>query len=399
MLAQSGSDALQRTPLWTQADAPQWVRHSWTALCESKAFHDAGFAPWFAWYEALLPLSGTTPTDYFGTELTRRIALQPDEWWDRGAAAVNADIAAWLAERDAEKAVPTQVPAAYRFNQEGGRIGVEPLDSAATDPAAAQAFLDELRDRAVQAAERLESARNAVPFLAAEVSRLRDFLPTAAADLNPYLLRCRLATIDAAVVTLQSAGSSRELSDDPTMQVMGLSLIGRELLLSFPDLRTRERDEIARAIPPGQERQIVEALAETSKAAAQAPTVVTEQAVAALETISTLAREAADGPLEAQRERIVEQVMVDRNFRSEVARFGWNLWDRTQQGTLALAEHAPVLGFAALVGNLTNPALGTALGVFAVFASYGQVTHGLKLLHERFVKPEKEPKDSKKTRK
>ncbi len=381
--------SLLRTPLWPQAKTPAWARKCWTALCGDSALRKAGFAPWFDWYEGLLPLSGTTPSDRFGPPLTRRIALQPQGWWDRGAKAVNADIAAWLAEQDAETAVPPQVPAAYRFTEQGGRIGLAPQDVTATNLAAAQAFLDELRERAVQAAERLENARNAVPFLEAEVSRLRDFLPAAAADLNPFLLRCRLVSIDAAVVTLQTAGASRELADDPTMQVTGLALIGRELMLSFPDQRNREREEIARAIPPGQERQIAKALAEVSKVAAQAPEVVTEQAAAALVTMSTMTCEAADGPADAQRERIVEQVVVNRNFLSEVVRFGWDIWDRVQRGALDGAEvvlkHAPIFGFAGLVSALTDPVFGVpAFGFVALFAGYDQIERGLKLL-ERLI--------------
>ncbi|KAA1056044.1 hypothetical protein FH063_005019 [Azospirillum argentinense] len=385
---------LLQTSLWPEADVPIWARKGWNLLRGDNALRDAGFAPWFAWYEDLLPPSGATPTDHFGKELTRRIALQPDEWWDRGAEAVNTDIAAWLAERDVKKAVPAQVPAAYRFSQEGKRIGVAPLDTGTTDPKSAQAFLDELRERAEMAAERLESARNAVPFLADEVSRLHNFLPAAAADLNPYLLRCRLASIDAAVATLQAAGSSRELSDDPTMQVTGLALIGRELLLSFPDLRTREREEIARAIPLGQEQRITDFLTETSKAAAQAPEVVSKQAVAALEAMAAMAQEAVDGPVEALRERIVEQIVVDRNFRSEAVRFGWRLWERMQPGALdgaeAVSKHFLIFGFAGLVGTLTTPVLGIA----ALFAGYGQIDRALKLLEEQFTKYTKEAKNS-----
>lgn len=402
-LATSLSDtpvaALLREPLWPQNDGPHWARDGWAALRNSNALRDAGFAPWFDWYESLLPLPGASRTDRFGPALTRRIALQPSEWWDRGAEAVNADITAWLAEQDAEKAVPPQVPAAYRFNHEDERIGLTPLNATATDLTATQAFLNDLRERADQAAQRLENARNAAPFLADEVSRLRDFLPTSAVDLNPHLLRGRLITIDATVMTLQSAGPSRELADDPAIQVTALALAGRELLLCFPDLRTREREEIARAIPLGQERQVTEALAEASKAAARAPDVVTEQAAAALETMNAMAREAADGPPDAQRERIVEQMMVDRNFRSEVVRFGWDLWDRVQPGVLvgakAVSKHAVIFGFAGLVSALTNPVYGVpAFGLAALFAGYGQINHGLKLLEELYTKRAKELRES-----
>ncbi len=395
-LAAAASDApvatLLRTPLWPGSDIPAWVQKGWALLRDAEALKAAGFDVWFDWYEGLLPLKGSTPTDHFGPDLTRRIALQPPEWWDRGAEAVNADIAAWLAERDAVRNLPPQQPADLQFRTAADwRIGVAPQDIRASDPAAAQAFLDELRERAADAARRLETARNAAPFLADEVARLCAFLPENAEDLNPYRLRNRLATIDAAVMTLQTAGPSRELADDPVIQVTALALVGRELGLCFPDLRTRERDEIARSIPVGQERPIVEALAETPAAAAAAPDMVDAQAVEGLEIITTMARESLDGPPDAQRERIVEQVVVDRNFKSEAAKLGWRLWDLLTGPTAgAGVRHALVFGYAALLTRLGSRELGAA----SVLSGHGQTDRALKLLEEQFRQHAKDLKDA-----
>jgi hypothetical protein len=57
------------------------------------------FAPWQAWWEAATGWGGQAPHDYFGEELSKRIALQPKEWWNRGVEAVNGDIVQWLNER------------------------------------------------------------------------------------------------------------------------------------------------------------------------------------------------------------------------------------------------------------------------------------------------------------
>lgn len=387
---------LLQSPLWPHSDAPEWAHKCWAALTDDQILLSAGFTPWFEWYERLLPLPGSTLTASFTPDLIRRIAQQPGEWWNRETKAVNRDIAAWLAEPEAITDMPPQMPAAFRFRTEGGQIKLAPLNTTATDSIPAQVFLDDLRERAAAVVERLESARNAVPFLASEVTRLHDFLPIVVSDLNPYLLRGRLVTIEAAVESLHSAGASRELSDDPTIQVTALAYAGRELLLCFPDLRSREREEIARSIPLGQEQSIAESLTADAKAAALVPEVVTEEAAAALDTISTMAREAVDGTVDAQRVRIVEQVAVVRNFRSEVVRFGWDLWDQVKPGALdgagLVSKHAVIFGFAGLVSSITNPVVGLA----ALFAGYGQVNRALELLEEQFTKRAKELEESEK---
>lgn len=407
---------LLASPLWIGGNIPSLINDHWSNLKEKQIFIHAGFQVWFDMYdEVLLPKKDCDLIFSINSSIAQRIASQTDEWWSRTPNEINDEITQWIyngpssgsppeppeppeppLNPDSGADVSSQVPAAFKFGIEDDRIGLIPSDGMVNNPSIAQEFLDDLRERAIQAGERLESAGNAVPFLAAEVARLRDFLPTAATDLNPFLLRCRLASIDGSVTTLQTAGPSRELADDPTMQVTALSIIGRELMLCFPDLRTRERDHIARAVQ-GQERQIAEALAPTPEAAAAARDVVTEDAAAGLAVMAEMVHEAAEGPAEALRERIVEQVMVDRNFRSEVVRFGSRLVDEVQSGMLdeakAVSKQAVVFGFAGLVGVLANPVLG---GV-ALFAGYGQINRGLKLVEEYFTKHAKDLKGAAKT--
>jgi hypothetical protein len=93
---QKGGDpnALAVQSLWWEA-SPEEFAQLWSADKQDAP----GFAPWQAWWEAATGWGGQTPHDYFGEELSKRIALQPKEWWDRGAAAVNADVVQWLNER------------------------------------------------------------------------------------------------------------------------------------------------------------------------------------------------------------------------------------------------------------------------------------------------------------
>lgn len=93
-LNQSGApEELAKRPLWPDDQPPAnlqelWVRHKQAA---------PDFAPWQAWHEAATGRnSQEAPHDRFGDDLTRRIALQTNEWWERDPAAVNADVARWL---------------------------------------------------------------------------------------------------------------------------------------------------------------------------------------------------------------------------------------------------------------------------------------------------------------
>ncbi|HRJ62178.1 MAG TPA: hypothetical protein PKZ97_15895 [Azospirillaceae bacterium] len=93
--AGKSADEVMRLPIWHGAP-PDWARAAWRDVTESQELLDAGFTPWLRWYEAAAAFDAPSAQDYFGPELSRKIALQPNEWWERGAEAVNTDIAEWL---------------------------------------------------------------------------------------------------------------------------------------------------------------------------------------------------------------------------------------------------------------------------------------------------------------
>ena len=84
-------DELALTPLW-----PQGQSEDLTALWRAHKDANLDFAPWFEWYEAA---AKGEPFGYFSEKLSRKIALQSDDWWGRGPEAVNADIKAWVQEQ------------------------------------------------------------------------------------------------------------------------------------------------------------------------------------------------------------------------------------------------------------------------------------------------------------
>lgn len=91
------------------------------------------YSMWINWYQSLLTGNGPS-ADYFGPDLTLRIAQQPDEWWDRPAAEVNADIAAWLVQRDEVRIdIPEPEPGTSMGIASDGRIGVVPTGVSSSD--------------------------------------------------------------------------------------------------------------------------------------------------------------------------------------------------------------------------------------------------------------------------
>lgn len=89
-----------RRPLWGSVQAvPDEARAAWDYFKANPRTSELNFAPWITWYEALVSWNSEPPCDLFGKALSLKIALQKDEWWNRGAAAVNADVALWLANK------------------------------------------------------------------------------------------------------------------------------------------------------------------------------------------------------------------------------------------------------------------------------------------------------------
>jgi hypothetical protein len=85
------ADQLAQTSLWLHG-RPTKLSGLWEV--HKQAVPD--FASWFAWYEAA---AAGKPFGYFGEELSRKIAMQSNDWWERGAEAVNADIKVWVTEQ------------------------------------------------------------------------------------------------------------------------------------------------------------------------------------------------------------------------------------------------------------------------------------------------------------
>lgn len=295
---EAGATAIQvmRTSLW-HGPAPEKIVGAWRDLTKDKYLVKAGFNSWFQWYEKLTGINGGEVADHFGSKLSIKIAMQPDDWWKRGPEAVNADIARWLAEKEGEApeeepelAVeiaeigvnpPQQRPAAYRFAWRGGKLAPLPPD-AAQDAADAAVMLDELRRKTTEFAERL-TGRNYEPRIARSVELLLAALPEDLGKVNPGLLRSRGRSIENDAVFF---AASDELPDDVKSHLSDLAGSLRDLLFFFPIIRQMEVAARALDLIGADVDQVLRDLAATRDGAAEAVDVVAVETVQAFDAMA-----------------------------------------------------------------------------------------------------------------
>jgi hypothetical protein len=150
---------LALSPLWS-GEAPLWVTKPWQTIAGGKPAAD--YAPWINWYQSLLTGNGPG-ADYFGPDLTLRIAQQPDEWWNRPPALVNADIAAWLAEvPESAVEIPAPEPGLIGTIDADGRVGFARSGEASADELAPVAGLLQVLTGAAEDLAALLVGNNAV---------------------------------------------------------------------------------------------------------------------------------------------------------------------------------------------------------------------------------------------
>lgn len=311
-------------PLW-YGQAPEWARAAWRATITNQDLQDAGFEPWFKWYEGIAGLDGGPTRDIFGPELSLKIALQPDDWWKRGAEAVNADIARWLAEKEEKEAKlaaeiaenpPQQRPAAYRFAWRGGKLAPLPPD-AAQDAADAAVMLDELRRKAAELNERL-AGRNYEPRIARSVELLLAALPEDFGKVNPGLLRSRGRSIENDAVFF---AASDELPEDVKSHLSDLAGSLRDLLVCYPQIREKELAARALDLIGADVDQVLRDLTATRDGAAAAPDVVAVETVQAFDAMA----QAPEDPATFARSDagllwLADRLLVAGNYLAELVR-------------------------------------------------------------------------------
>lgn len=291
---------VMRLPIWRGAP-PDWAREAWREMAESQELLDAGFAPWLRWYEAAAAFDAPSAQDYFGAELSSKIALQPNEWWDRGAEAVNADIAEWLAPLKADEM--RQSPAARRFGAVDGRIDLLPPAPQPSNPRMAETLLAEFRRKTAQLRGRLQGHNAVDPRAGQALDQLLDVLPQQAADLEPGLLLSRGRSVDTLLRGF-TEGNEAELFPGAVAEIADVVESLEDLKACYPEIREIERERRAQQVVKIGVTVVVQGVQTLAAGAAQSGGAVAPPAQAALQ-------DAADQAKNAPTEKLQEELAGD----------------------------------------------------------------------------------------
>lgn len=298
--AGKSADEVMRLPIWHGAP-PDWARAAWREMAESQELRDAGFAPWLRWYEAAAAFDAPAAQDYFGPELSSKIALQPDAWWERGAEAVNADIADWLAPVKADEM--RQSPAARRFGAVDGRIDLLPPDPQPSNPRMAETLLAEFRRKAAQLRGRLQGHNAVDPRAGQALDELLNVLPQQAAALEPGLLLSRGRSVDTLLRGF-TEGDEAALFPGAVAEIADVVESLEDLKACYPEIREIERERRAQQVVKIGVTVVVQGVQTLAAGAAQSGGAVEPPAQAALQ-------DAADQAKNAPTEKLQEELAGD----------------------------------------------------------------------------------------
>jgi hypothetical protein len=350
---------VMRLPIW-HGEAPDWARAAWRDVAESQELLDAGFAPWLRWYEAAAAFDAPSTQNYFGPALSHKIALQSNDWWERGAETVNADIAEWLAPLKADEM--RQSPAARRFGAVDGCIDLLPADPQPLNPKTAETLLAELRDKAAQLRGRLQGNNAVDPRAGQALNSLLTALPQQAGELEPGLLLSRSRSVET-LLRAFTEGNEAELFPGAVAEIADVVESLSDLKACYPEIREIERERRAQQVQQIGVEKVLQGAQALADGAAQADGAVADPAQAALRDVAEEAKNAATEKL--QEELAGDAMAVGHNFVK--ASVQWALREAKDIGTKAYKGFKPKavkgleqagLGSIATLLSCIHPAVG-----------------------------------------
>ena len=352
-------DEVMRLPIW-HGQTPDWARAAWREMAESQELLGAGFTPWLRWYEAAAAFDAPAAQDYFGPELSSKIALQPDAWWKRGAEAVNADIADWLAPLKADDM--RQSPAARRFGAVEGRIDLLPPAPQPSNPRMAEILLAEFRRKAAQLRGRLQGHNAADPRAGQALDELLDVLPQQAADLETGLLLSRSRSVEALLSGFNDSNEA-ELFPGAVAEIADVVESMEDLKACYPEIREIERERRAQQVVKIGMTVVVQGMRTLAAGAAQSGGAVAPPAQAALQDAADQAKNAATEKL--QEELAGDAMAAGHNFVKaavpwalrEAEDIGAGAYKGFKQKTIDGLAQVGLASVAALLANI-HPAVG-----------------------------------------
>lgn len=163
-------------PIWmTGREIPNWAMASWQNLKRHLVAADEGWEVWTEWYEARLAGRPTYPnlSAKANEEIELARALIPNEMWEAGPAAVNAEIARIVARvSEREQGALKQDPLGARIISRGAHLVFDdsPIGSECDDPVTGQLH-EQVRDRARRLSDMAQRVTNLNPALTAAATQ------------------------------------------------------------------------------------------------------------------------------------------------------------------------------------------------------------------------------------
>jgi|GEM_PF-2087360 len=190
---------LAKKPLWLPDSPdepgsgirlPDWARETWDVFKVSRLVPESGFGIWVSWYEARLrgrSSGGFDPSlsSKAAEDLDVRVATQPEGFWDRAPAEVNAEIREWIEAAKESPAVhdenyadeetppaeaPAQGPGPKYTIQDGQLDAVETLPEVdERSDATQQKLFERLKEQFARLSRETPRIRNEQPGLAQSI--------------------------------------------------------------------------------------------------------------------------------------------------------------------------------------------------------------------------------------
>jgi Leucine rich repeat len=271
-------------------------------------------------------------------ELDPQILPQPIS--DAGQTrAENASTAGESESKDNERDIHLQQrPAAFRFRIENAKIDALSERPEVADKEIAKDLYAELIVKAEELQSRLAKT-NSEPRVRRSVGRLLSALAAGFEDVRPGVLLSRLRSIEADRNAFDTEEGRQELFLDAIAMMDDVLLSLQDLVASYPIVRTIEAERVALSIQ--RDTHILEAVAaemDVIKEEANASVAVTPVAVAALKENDLEIEDAIT--LDVRAGLIADQLLVVRNFTSEVVRYVREHGSRTTTTLVAGLEQA-----------------------------------------------------------
>ncbi|MFM9976538.1 MAG: hypothetical protein ACKVOP_00625 [Sphingomonadaceae bacterium] len=312
---QNGPEFLLRWPLWT-GDEPAAVERDRIALFSAMIAADSNAYIWRDWYHRRL--QGATSSWVLEQQaddaITLRLVQQDNAFWQRDFSAINADIAAWIAEAELPEPEPQNPVAPIFVTDTQGRITIDPLagnDAIQRD--------DEAIDRHAEARDSADKAKEACSGNAAAAirdlaQRYRDALGDALDTLRPGQLIPRGEALrqELAVRELSDPDSDRPPIPDSALLALRALVATHNLLVGL-DPALAQRD-LAMLGPDAVLTQVSRELARSIASSALQAGVLTALGSGAIVEAALVAPQVAD-PASRQSRLLTETI---RNFGRKV---------------------------------------------------------------------------------